>query len=222
MNTETMNSESAQNTRRFPVWAIVLVTIFATVFVMGLIFRFYFYPKPFNDVTLNAKEEQRLNQKLATLIPGYTPPEVEGKPALAPEPYSEENAIREINFNEKEVNALLARNTDLSDKLAIDLSQDLVSAKLLVPLDPDFPIMGGKTVRITAGLKLSYENQKPIAILRGVSVMGVPIPSDWLGGLKNIDLVQEFGGSDGFWKSFAAGIEFLKVEDGKVYVKLKE
>jgi hypothetical protein len=55
-----------------------------------------------------------------------------------------------------------------------------------------------------------------------VSVWGVPIPNAWLGGLKNVDLVGEFGGQEGFWKSFADGIEYVQVTDGQVVVKLKE
>ena len=117
---------------------------------------------------------------------------------------------------------MLARNTDLADKLAVDLADDLVSARLLVPLDPNFPIMGGKTVRVNAGLSLSYANGKPMAVLRGVSVMGVPVPNAWLGGLKNIDLIEQFGGGDGFWKSFAAGIDQLSVKDGVLNVTLAE
>jgi len=35
----------------------------------------------------------------------------------------------------------LATNTDLAHKLAIDLSKNLASAKLLVPLDPDMPVL---------------------------------------------------------------------------------
>lgn len=209
--------------RRFPIWAIVLLTMVVTALVMVLIFRFYFYPKPFDNVALSAKEEQLLDDKLSALIPGYQPDNQSGdESVLQPEAYSEEGAARELSFNEREVNALLARNTDLADKLAVDLSNDLVSAKLLVPLEPDFPIMGGKTVRINAGLNLSYRDGKPVAILRGVSVMGVPVPSAWLGNLKNIDLVNEFGGGDGFWSAFAEGIEFLAVENGQVNIKLKE
>jgi hypothetical protein len=141
---------------------------------------------------------------------------------LKPERYSEAGAKREVSFNERELNALLAKNTDLARKLAIDLSADLVSAKLLVPMDPDFPVLGGKTLRFNAGLEMAYVNGQPRVVLKGVSVMGVPVPSAWLGGLKNVDLVTEFGASPGFWKSFAEGVEDIRVEDGRIKIKLKE
>ena len=101
--------------------------------------------------------------------------------------------------------ALPARYTDLARKLAIDLSDDLVSAKLLLPVDEDFPIMGGRILKVRAGAELAYRNGKPVVVLRGVSIMGVPIPNAWLGGLKNVDLVSEFGDA-GFWKAFSDGV----------------
>ena len=63
---------------------------------------------------------------------------------------------------------------------------------------------------------------RPALLLRGVSVMGVPLPNAWLGGMKNIDVIGEFGGDAGFWKSFADGIEALRVEEGRVELTLKE
>ena len=146
----------------------------------------------------------------------------EGDRDLIPEPYTEDPKKREINFTEKELNAMLANNTDLAKRLVIDLSSDLASAKMLIPMDPEFPILGGKTLRVNAGLNLSFANDRPVVILKGVSIMGVPIPNAWLGNLKNVDLVSEFGMERGFWKTFAAGIEFIIVQDGKLQIKLKE
>jgi hypothetical protein len=40
--------------------------------------------------------------------------------------------------------------------------------------------------------------------------------------MKNIDLVQEFGSDQGFWKAFADGVEEIQVEEGRLRIKLKE
>jgi hypothetical protein len=89
-------------------------------------------------------------------------------------------------------------------------------------VEEDFPVLGGTTIRVRAGLALSYAGERPVVILRGVSLMGVPIPSAWLGGYKNIDLVERYGGEAGFWKAFAAGVVRLSVEDGSLSIKLKD
>jgi len=116
----------------------------------------------------------------------------------------------------------MAKNTDLAKRIAIDLSDDLISAKILVPMDEDFPVFGGKTLRARTGIEFSYENERPVVKLKGVTIMGVPIPNVWLGGLKNIDLVREFGSDEGFWKAFSDGVAAVKVEEGRLRVRLKE
>jgi hypothetical protein len=117
---------------------------------------------------------------------------------------------------------LLAKNTELANKLAIDLSDNLVSAKLLVDVDPDFPILGGKTIRVTGGLELRLNDGRPSAVLRGISVWGVPLPNAWLGNTKNVDLVQEFGESGGFWQALSEGVERIEVKDGNLLIQFKE
>lgn len=199
---------------------IVLVTVIVTVGATLWVVRIYFFPSDFRPVHLNPREEQVLDDKLDTLGAGHGRRGDSG--ALEPERYSEAGAERSITLSERELNALLARNTDLARKLAIDLSDNLVSARLLVPVDEDFPIMGGKILKVRAGLELAYRNNKPIVILKGISLMGVPIPNAWLGGLKNIDLVAEYGADAGFWKSFAAGVSNISVSDGKLQIELKE
>lgn len=220
--------------RRFDglhVTLFVLLAVLLTAVAGYILIKVYLFPSSFKPVALTAQEEQVLQEKLDRL--DFTPlppqssfprPSEVSTPggALEPEPYTETDADRTIRFSERELNALLARNTDLADKLAIDLSLDLISAKLLIPVDEDFPIMGGKILRVKAGLSFSYANGRPVVMLRGISVMGVPLPNAWLGNMKNIDLAKETGGHNGFWKSFADGVNDVRVEDGLLTITLKE
>ena len=141
---------------------------------------------------------------------------------LRPEPYDEREADREIHFSEREINSLIAQNADLATRVAIDFSDDLASARLLIPVDPDFPLLGGKTLRVNAGVGLAYTGKRPVVQLRGISVMGVPIPNAWLGNLKNVDLVEQYGSEAGFWQAFTAGVAELAVEDGHLKIVLRE
>ena len=202
----------------------MLITAVGTIFAIKILL----FPPPFDPVTLSPQEEQQLSTKLS-IFEGFgedsqanslasTPT---SSTTLAPEKYSEDEGSRKVNFTEREINALLAKNTDLADKLAIDLAQDMVSIKLLIPLDPDFPILGGKTFKVKAGAELAYKEGKPVVKLKGVSLMGVPMPNSWLGGLKNIDLVKEYGADEGFWKAFSDGVESIGIEEGSLQVQLK-
>ena len=186
----------------------------------------WLFPSPFTPVVLRPPEQRVLDAKVRRIgfepsAPAPSEPR-DAAPPLEPEPYREDPRAREISISERELNALLAHNTDLADKLAIDLSAGLASAKLLIPMDPDVPVIGGRVVRVTAGVALEYANRRPRVMLRGISLMGVPLPNAWLGGLKNVDLVEQFGAGPGFWRTFADGIDALEIRDGELELRLAE
>ena len=219
----------------FQVLLIILGVILATFVLTLFSVRYFLFAKPFEPVELSQQETQRLDHKLDRLErssgialqdlaggEGSAQDDFTAEGRLKPEPYSEAGADREVHFSEREVNALLAHNTDLARRVAIDLSDDLVSARVLIPFDPDFPFLGGKTLRVKAGLELAYLNMKPVVKLKGVSLMGVPLPKAWLGGLKGLDLVETYGSEGGFWQAFAQGVAAMKVSEGELVVRLEE
>ena len=202
---------------------VILLTAAVSIGVTFWVLTKFVFPQQFSPVELSETEQSSLDRKLLA-FQGWsasTSSESQEPETLQPEKYSESDEKRYIELSERELNGMLASNTDMAQRLAIDLSRDLASAKLLVPLDPDFPIMGGKTLKLAAGLELAYTDQRPVVILKGISIMGVPVPGAWLGGLKNVDLINEFGDA-GFWKAFAEGVELVKVENSKLIIKLKE
>tara|TARA_R110001592_G_scaffold320639_2_gene598685 strand:- start:2966 stop:3652 length:687 start_codon:yes stop_codon:yes gene_type:complete len=203
---------------------IILAVIVLTAGITFLIIRTYIFPPDLKPVALNIQEKQELNQKLRKLgwqqesIPQDT---TKGEPAQ-PEAYTESDENREVTFSEREVNSLIGGNPDFARRVAIDFSNNLASAKILLPVPDDFPIMPGKTLRVNAGMEVRLDaSRRPIIALKGISVMGVPIPNAWLGNLKNVDLVGEFG-DQGFWKKFADGVEDIQVRDSELYIKLRE
>ena len=208
------------------IFGIILVTILIAVGITVWVINSYIFPKKFKPVVLSQKEESVLSQKLkrvqgigSSRLNADTSKETQPK-KLTPEKYSED-IEGVIKFSERELNSLLAKNTDLSDKLVIDLSDNLLSVKLLIPVDQGFPFIGGKTIKVTSGMELAFKNSRPIVMLKGVSLMGVPIPNAWLGGLKNVDLIKEFGQDAGFWKAFSEGVQEMHAEEGRFMIKLK-
>jgi hypothetical protein len=208
------------------VGAMVL-TVVATLFII----KSWLFPSPFDPVVLNKAEQQQLERKLSQFdqlggrsarpAPGRQR-EVPTPEDLTSEPYSEKGASREIRLSEREINGMIAENTDLASRMVVNFSNDLVSVKLLIPVDPDFPFLGGKILKVKAGAEFAFRKGRPVVILRGISVMGVPLPNAWLGGLKNIDLIQEFGSDPGFWNAFAEGVASIQVRDGNLLIVLKE
>ena len=218
------------------VLGLVAIAVIITAGVSVLVFKTYFFPSEFKPVNLDSQEEKVLSEKFEKLDSTSAAVSSQGNdvihkssklgrfestPTIEPVPYSEEGFKREISFTERELNGLLAKNTDLAKKLAIDLSDDLISATLILPVDEDFPVFGGKTLRLRSGMVFKYTKGKPVVILKGISIMGVPLPNAWLGGIKNIDLIEKFGTDEGFWKTFSDGVEDIRVEEGLLKIKLK-
>jgi hypothetical protein len=183
------------------------------------------YASKFTPVSLSQQEQEVLDSKLALLRDSEPVPadkrRLPGKP-LTPEPYTEEGAKREIRFTERELNALIANHPDTAEKVAVDLSNDLISVKLVLPVDEEVPLLGGKTLKIHMGLTVSYEGSSPVIALKGVSLGGIPLPNAWLGNLKNVNLLEQFGTDDGFWKIFSAGVRTIKVRQGHMQIRLEE
>lgn len=222
------NETQRKGFRGVHVFWIVIGTILLTAALTFWALRTYIYAKDFKPVELNNKEQTVLQGKLRAL--GYDPdPEPSAEPGtetdqqwLRAERYKEIQSRGSLSFSERELNSLLTKNPDLAKRVAVDLSDDMVSARILVPVDPDFPLLGGKTLRVSTGVEMAYHGGRPQIILKGVSIMGVPIPNSWLGGLKNVDLIGEFGDDQGFWSGFAQGVEDIQVQDGQLSIKLKQ
>lgn len=224
------------------VVGIVTVAIAVTIVLTVWGVRTYVFPSEFSPVELTVAEQQTLEEKIERLeaFGSSSTPRAkaaagsdsisarrEATPAddqnwLDAGAYDEEGAEREIQFTERELNALIAGKTDMGRRAAIDISDNLASARLLIPVDPDFPVLGGRTLRVSAGVELAYADGRPVVALRGVSVMGVPIPNAWLGNLKNVDLVERYGSEGGFWRGFSAGVEHIALDDGRLKIKLRE
>ena len=225
--------------RRFScmqVLALLAVAMVVAAAFTGWWVNHYLYASPLTPTELTPKEQKMLNAKLAALDAaagretalgarggvrqGRRPLSPDDR--LVPEPYSEEGARREVAFTERELNAIIASDPEMARRVAADLADELISLKLVIPVEEDFPVLGGKTVRLNLGLQLAYRNNRPVVALKGISLGGVPLPNAWLGNLKNVNLVEEFGTEGGFWTLFADGVENLSVEEGNLRIRLKE
>ncbi len=208
--------------RGLKLFLIITAAVASGLLLALLGARLFLLSREFTPVSLNATERQRLEVKLSRLERSGA--NVAGAPGKqpAPEPYSEEGASREVVFSQRELNGLLAREPELARRLAFNLSADLISARLLIPLDPEIPLVGGKTLKVNAGLEIAMNNRHPVVKLKGVSLWGLPLPNAWLGNLKNVNLITEFGDDGGFWSVFSGGIDEIRVEDGRLRLRLKE
>ncbi len=203
------------------VAVIVILAIFVSVAATLLVVRVWFFPTSIKPVDLNQQEEMVLNAKLDVLKAQDIPDENSiYEPSSGA--YAERPQDRILYFTQRELNAMIARNPDLARKVSVHLSDRLISANMIVTLPDDFPVFGGRTVRISSGLHVDYQQGRPVITVEGVSIMGVPVPGAWLGGIKGRDLTAFYAEDEGFWSVFAQGVKDLNVEDGRLRVELAE
>lgn len=212
-----MNTENRiRNPRKLSLKAvlgIIFLAIIISVAATIIVAKTWLFPAPVKQTTLNPQEEAVLEAKLNTL-------KEESPAALQSGPYREHPEDRVIYFTQRELNSMIARNSDLAGRVSFYLSDNQISAAMLVDMPEDFPVLGGKTVRLSTGLHVDYQQGRPVITVQGISIMGVPLPAAWLGGIKGRDLVSFYSSEGGFWQVFSSGVKDLRVEDGKLRVEL--
>lgn len=231
-----MNAEASQiavSRRKFSGKQVILfvgLAVLATALGVVWWMNQYVYATMFQPTRLGESEQQVLNAKMSHLLEtadaasssvSHPSPSTTDL-ALEPVPYSETDANRQIQLTEREVNALIAADSYMARHVAVDMADDLLSVQLVVPIKREMPLVGGKMLKLNFGLALSYANGKPVVAMRGISLGGIPLPSAWWGDIKNTNLVEEFGGSGGFWDQFSKGVKDMKVQDGQLFVMLNE
>ena len=224
---DTERNKSRWGILRIFKYTAIIVFVVAIV-VVGWI-KYNIYASPFQPTLLSEKEQHVLDSKMFLITKSSksresSSPGIYQKPEgyLKPEPYSEKGASRVISLTERELNALVANEPEVARRVAIDLSDEMISVKLVIPLDEEIIFLGGKTLRLNRGIILGYSNGRPIVGVKGISLGGIPLPNAWLGDIKGKNLVEEFGTEHGFWKVFAEGVKDISVEEGRIRIQLKE
>lgn len=169
--------------------------------------------RPIRPVELSAEEIEAVEEKVGALQGEEVPQAERVDPVY-------EKGVREIVLTERELNGLLNENTTLGDKLKFELVPDAVHARVETDLDPDLPMVGGKRLKARARFLITQDEAGPHFIIDDVTVWGVSLPNDWLGGLKGRDLIGEAIGTSEH--RGLAGVESMEVVSGEIRIKLKE
>ena len=163
--------------------------------------------RPIKPVQLSAAEKTAVQAKLDAVQ----------SPANRP---AYEKGAKEIVLTERELNGLLNENTDLGKTLSFELVKGAIHARYETDLDKDLPIVGGRHLKARARFFVKTEAAQPELVLDDLTVWGVSLPNDWLGGLKGHDLLGDALGKGHGGQ--LAGVEGVQVEDGQIRIKLKD
>ncbi len=170
----------------------------------------WWHNRPIKPVVLSPGEKQVVERKVEAI----TRPE-----DTRPEDPAYEKGSREIILTERELNGLLNENTDLGSSLKFELASNAIHARLEMDLDKGLPLVGGKRLKARSRFIVGGEPGRPSLAVDDVTVWGISLPNDWLGGLKGQDLLGKvLGGGEGR----IAGVEEFRVEAGKLVIRLAE
>lgn len=178
----------------------VFLVCFLALIIAGGVF-WWWINRPIEPVQLTQTEKQTVEEKVeAVQKPSYEP----GK--------------REIIFTQRELNGLLNDKTELGDKIKFELVQDAVLARVETDLDESTPIVGGKRLKAKAKFTVKHEEGRaPELVMDDVTVWGVSLPNDWLGGLKGQNMLAQLLG-----ESSLPGIKSISVQPEKLVIRLKD
>jgi hypothetical protein len=171
-----------------------LLMIVATVAI-----TIWWMQRPIKPVVLSAAEKQVVETKLEQVrsAPATTRDE---RLSPAPRPDSAPSSTfnryvaggKELRLTERELNGLLNENTDLGQTVRLELDTDAINAYIAVPIPKDFPVGGGRMFRAKARFRLSLsQDHAPVAMLEDVTVLGLSLPKEWLGGVKGKNLLAD-------------------------------
>lgn len=221
---KTMNTPSTSKPfwkrPAFVIFAVILGTAGIAVAGTAWWVKHNFYASALNPVTLTAPEQTVLDGKLAAVRAAAekTPAQIEAERQAAAELEK-----RTLSLSEREINAFLAQQ-GLGEQLKVHLGDGAGSAEAIVPIEPDAPVLGGKTLRIKCSFKAAMNADKKLAFsISDISVSGVPLPNAWLGNIKGLNLLENTDiNADPAVQAFAAGIRDFSISDGTLRVVLNE
>jgi hypothetical protein len=200
----------------------LLLVIVATVAI-----TLWWIQRPIKPVVLSPEEKKVVETKLQQMRSEPATAR-DGRPSTTPRENSASSPVpsryvaggRELRLTERELNGLLNQNTDLGKTVRLELDADAINAYVAVPIPKDFPVGGGRTFRARGRFHLALsKDQAPVAMLEDVTVLGLSLPKEWLGGIKGKNFLADAVGerSDAAtWK----GIKSLRVVPGAIVLEV--
>lgn len=178
----------------------VLIVLAVAAIALGTLW--WWYHRPITPVILSEPERTVLAEKLDAME----------EPERRYEP-----GEKEIVLTERELNGLINDNTTLGESLQIELARDAIHARIESDFDQDTPLVGGRRLKARARFFVTETAGRPALTLDDVTVWGISLPNDWLGGIKGRDLLGEILGQP---SGGLAGVESIRIEPGRLVIRL--
>ena len=124
-----------------------------------------------------------------------------------------EEGKKSFVLTEREINGLIHANSNFGEDVKVELASGAIHLRVKTKLDPDVPILGGKTVKARARLIASVEEG---LVIDDVTVYGISLPNAWIGDLKGVSLFSALE------DQLPRGIKSIEVTPGEMRVELED
>lgn len=130
-----------------------------------------------------------------------------------------EPEVEPLILTADEINALIANNPDLKNRVYLQIKDGKVSADVSFPLD-NFPGLRGRYFNGSVTIQPSLENGVLIVKATEASINGEPLPEDFMSAIRNENLAKDLYKNVEFAK-FLRRIERLEIEDDVIVLTPK-
>ncbi|MEO5804362.1 MAG: hypothetical protein ABIR24_12620 [Verrucomicrobiota bacterium] len=217
----------APKKRRWLLWGCGGLIALVLIVIATIAITLWWMQRPIKPVVLSAAEKAKVDEKFQKVSVA-----AESRTDLAPSRDSKTKTpapdrtyvagSKELKLTERELNGLLNANTDLGKTVRLELGRDAINAYLAVPIPQDFPVGGGKMFRARGRFRVSISNgEAPYAILEDVTILGLSLPKDWLGGIKGENLLADAVGEHN-GMPVLNGVKSLRVVPGAIVLEVGE
>lgn len=162
-------------------------------------------PRSFETVQLSRSESDQLQQRL-----------VRFQKAL-----DTQAERQELVLSEREINALISQNPDLTNRMIVRLEGDRIKGEISFPLQDIGPIkLNGRYLNGLATFRVGIAAGQLIVGIDDVQVKGQPLPEPFLSELKRKNIGQEIV-KDPQVLNTITKLESIDVRDGKLILRNK-
>lgn len=224
--TENVSAENIPAAPRGGGSCLVRGLAVAGILLVAIGMLVWWYNRPIRPVVLTQPELKTVEAKVAALQSVQTDQSDQAAPedaALSPTvetPAEYQPGGREIIITERELNGLLNAHTQFGDQIALQFVPGAVLARVEIPLDQGVPVIGGRKLRARAKFSVDTTSGFYALALDDLTVWGISVPNDWLGGIKGRNLLAEALGTKD--APGIPGVESLALERGRLVLRLKE
>lgn len=197
-------------------FALLLLTVVATVCITA-----WWIQRPVKAVILTEQEEEVLSNKVDYMTRANeiriqsAEPSVDGMMENRLQLDDEDFVRKRVMFTEKELNAIVAKNSEFENNILITLRPNTILGATTITMPEFIPFVGGQNLRTKVKIFAELKGQKLDIRVQNISLGGIPLRNSWTGSIIGKNLVDLFADDDQM-KALVDGIEEFEIRDGEL------